>query len=162
MSERMDITEVERLRELLEQAPECASRVSRAKAIRMLAPQFRKLRARGYTVKDIAGLLRGHGLVISVQSLRTYLGGKRIGAGPRRRARATAGAASATRRSNVGATRGAVPVPVPLPLTPKVTPPTGSVAAPPSPSAPPVSKPTPRDGVSARATFTPREDTDDL
>ncbi len=59
MNHRVDKSEVDRLRAVIEQAPERAARVSRGKALRMLAPQLRALRGRGYTVDDIVELLEG-------------------------------------------------------------------------------------------------------
>ena len=77
MNQRVDQSEVDRLRAVLEQAPERAPKVTRGEAIRMLAPQLRELKERGYTVDDIVTLLRGHGWNVAVDTVRACLGGKR-------------------------------------------------------------------------------------
>ncbi len=158
MGGRVDLTEVERIRGLLEQAPDCATKVSRAKAIRMLAPQFRKLRARGYTVKDIAGLLRDLGLTISVESLRTYLGAKRIGVPTRKGSRATpsvtpAGAEPATSAAVLRVAKVSAAAPAPT---------NGAAAGAVTPKTNATSVGAKREVSPTRATFTPREDSDDL
>jgi hypothetical protein len=176
----VDVSEVDRLRDLLERAPERSRKVSRGQAMRMLAPQLRKLRAKGYSVEDLAALLTEHGWTVSVDTLRGYVGGKRgrgaatkpAADGSVRRASEAAGAQppAATAIGTEAAAGGGRPSALPAAAAPKESVPASAAgaaegagprraapaAAPPraevrAPAPPPPS-----------ATFRPREDRDDL
>jgi hypothetical protein len=103
MNHRVEKSEVDRLRAVIEQAPERAAKVSRGEALRMLAPQLRALRGRGYTVNDIVELLHGNGWMVAVDTVRACLASKR-GAGARGAARPTGHAQKA--RGEEGKPRG--------------------------------------------------------
>jgi|GEM_PF-2395981 len=69
-----DVARVEEIRKRLVDAPEIqATTVSRAQALRMLAPEIAQMQSRGYSLAKIAGFLSGEGLAVSVTVLKTSL-----------------------------------------------------------------------------------------
>jgi hypothetical protein len=61
MTARLDVNDVQRIRDLLKRAPEPIRTLSRAQAVQALVPEIRKLRAKGYSVEQLAAMLHEHG-----------------------------------------------------------------------------------------------------
>jgi hypothetical protein len=173
MSQRVDMSEVDRLRAALEQALERTRKVSRTEALRMLAPELRALRSRGYTVEDIVQLLHGNGWSLGIETVRACVGGRRV-----KRARPAAAPAERDESGGPAVTKSAEsPQGEAVGTVVAATGPAGSEAAPrPSrvPHKPPVfpstdprvrvAKAEARDpaDTSPKSTFTPREDSDEI
>ena len=65
---------IEDLRRRVEDAPPCeVEEVSRAKAGRMLIPEIRALRAKGYSLPAIAEMFTESGVPVTASSLASYL-----------------------------------------------------------------------------------------
>jgi len=130
--------QVEQLRSTLKavpKAPAAGVDTTKQEAVKLLAREIEGLQRRGYSLEQIAEMLKGGGLVVSTPTLKSYLSRAKTtrergrGAGPRRKvvgganAPATAGVASVVKAD---ASRGATPK-----TTSKGTPPApGGVSAP--------------------------------
>jgi len=130
--------QVEQLRLTLKGVPKAPAAdvdTTKQEAVKLLSREIEGLQRRGYSLEQIAEMLKGGGLVVSTPTLKSYLSRAKTtrergkGAGPRRtvaggaNAPATAEVASAVK---AGASRGATPK-----TTGKGTPPApGGVSAP--------------------------------
>lgn len=77
----------------LDKIPPAERPLTTAEAISLLAPQLRKLRARGHTLDEIAAHLKGHGLHVASRTLARHLAGAKTVA--RKAAKSTAPAGPA-------------------------------------------------------------------
>ena len=113
--------QVEQLRSTLKavpKAPAASLDTTKQDAVKLLAREIEGLQRRGYSLEQIAEMLKGGGLIVSTPTLKSYLSRAKTtrergkGAGPRRtvaggaNAPATAEVASAVKG---GASRGATP-----------------------------------------------------
>jgi hypothetical protein len=74
MAVELDIARVEAIRKRLEDAPAIApDTVSRAEAVRMLAPAIARMQARGYSLPKVVAFLAAEGLSVTVAGLKGYL-----------------------------------------------------------------------------------------
>jgi hypothetical protein len=71
---KIPVSAIERLQRTLESTPECRiEEVTKVEAIRMLRPQILAMRAKGYGLGAIAGLLSEHGIAVTAVTLKSYL-----------------------------------------------------------------------------------------
>jgi hypothetical protein len=130
--------QVEQLRSTLKavpKAPAASLDTTKQDAVKLLAREIEGLQRRGYSLEQIAEMLKGGGLVVSTPTLKSYLSRAKTtrergkGAGPRKKAAGGANAPATAQVASVvkaDASRGATPK-----TTGKGTPPApGGVSAP--------------------------------
>jgi hypothetical protein len=130
--------QVEQLRSTLKAVPKAPATgvdTTKQEAVKLLAREIEGLQRRGYSLEQIAEMLKGGGLVVSTPTLKSYLSRAKTtrergkGAGPRRKAAGGANAPATAQVESVvkaDASRGATPK-----TAGKGTPPTpGGVSAP--------------------------------
>jgi hypothetical protein len=77
---KVRVADIERLRHTMQRVPEHRTEeVTTAEAVRMLAPEIRAMRSKGYDLSAIAELLSDNGLALTPNTLKTYLGDARAG-----------------------------------------------------------------------------------
>jgi len=102
-----DIASVEQIRKhLVEVPPFTPTKVSRAEAVRLLAPEIAEMQSKGYSLGKVAAFLSDKGLPISAGVVKTCLRDVRSANGPRVRKAKDAGVRSRARRAT-GAASGA-------------------------------------------------------
>jgi hypothetical protein len=176
---KIPVSAIEQLRRTLENTPECRiEEVTKVEAIRMLRPQIHAMRAKGYGLGAIAGLLSENGIAVTAVTLKGYLkqfkgGGGKSSARGNRQGRARDGApATVPVKPLLAPAQGAHDKGAPSDATTgreaAAVPERGTPAGASSPVAAPVattSKGSPRPaegGPPRRSAFLPREDTEDI
>jgi hypothetical protein len=75
-SAKIPLSDIAKLEHLIDQEPARApSEVSRRQAVLMLAPKLYEMRHKGYTWRDVAAWLSGHGLTMTAAALQRHLRG---------------------------------------------------------------------------------------